>query len=324
MKPFQADLRAHDLKPFMQRSDVQATALLLVNIALIGFAVWLPIYSFHPVSLLVSIVILGNRQLGLGILMHDCAHRALFKSPKLNDWVGKFLCAAPILAQFEGYRKYHLKHHAKAGTVEDPDYPNYQHYPVKRQSLLRKLGRDLVGLTGLKNLYFLLMMHAGFIPYDMAYKQTDVVTRPSPTEALKNIVKELWPALVFHFSLVALLLLNGSLWAYSLWWIAYFTTFQLFSRVRNAAEHASVPDLLDADPRRHARTVYAGWLARLTVAPNHVNYHIEHHWIPSAPPYQLPKLHAYLKANRLLDSAEVLPSYSQVIRSLYQPKPESL
>lgn len=298
--------------------------MLVVNYGIIVFALALPVLSYHPVTLLISVILLGNRQLGLGILMHDCAHRALFEQPKLNDTFGRYLCAAPILAQFEGYRKYHLQHHAKAGTTDDPDYPNYQHYPVKRSSLLRKFMRDVAGITGLKNAYFLVLMHSGYLPYDMAYKQTQQTASPSWREALKNVWVELWPAIAFHVLLIVALWVVGAVWAYSLWWIAYFTTFQLFSRIRNAAEHASVPDLLDKDPRLHARTVYAGVLAKLTVAPNHVNYHIEHHWVPSAPPYQLPRLHAYLRQHKLLEGADVLPSYRHVIRSLYQPLPVSL
>jgi len=75
-----------------------------------------------------ALVVLGGRQLGLGILMHEAAHRSLFKSQVLNEWIGQWLCAAPMFVELAIYRRYHMTHHIKAGTIDDPDLPNYEHY----------------------------------------------------------------------------------------------------------------------------------------------------------------------------------------------------
>lgn len=312
-------LRSLNIRPFLQRSNGQATFMLLVNYSLILLAFALPIMLANPIGYLLSIVLLGNRQLGLGILMHDCAHHALFKSKAANQWVGRWLCAAPIFAQYEGYQHYHLRHHSKAGTDQDPDYPNYAPYPVKSVSVSRKILRDCFGVTGIKNFAFVLMMHAGVLNYDMAYKSTDRRNTISAKALFNNLVHNLYRPVLMHSVLIFCCWLAGNIGLYGLWWIAYFTTFSLFSRIRNAAEHAGVPDLLDLDPRRHARTVHASWLARLTVAPNHVNYHIEHHWLPQVPPYRLPELHQYLRKQGVLEGAEVLPNYIEVIRKMATP-----
>lgn len=317
MAEFRQLLKAADFKPFMGKSDVLAWWTVLFNYALIAVAFALPVLWFNVITVLISLILLGNRQLGLGILMHDCVHGALFKTNALNKWVGNFLCAAPILAQFEGYRRYHLKHHAKAGTTDDPDYPNYKGYPVSRASFKRKVLRDVFGVTGLKNLYILLLMHAGTVEYDMSYQTTSGQKKPGVTGVVKNLIINLFPGVIFHSVLVAVLYAIGITWVYALWWVAYFTTFMLFSRIRNAAEHANVPDLLNADPRLHARTVYANWLERLSVAPNHVNYHLEHHWMPAIPPYRLAAFHHHIKSKGLLEDTPVLNSYGEVIRQLY-------
>ncbi|MBT0587245.1 fatty acid desaturase family protein [Alteromonas oceanisediminis] len=316
MQSYQQQLRHLTLRPFMQRSDAKALSMLLVNYALIVLALSIPVLIEQWWALLVAVVLLGNRQLGLGILMHDCAHNALFKTKSYNTLAGEWLCAAPLLAQFEGYRTYHLKHHAKAGTTHDPDYPNYAPYPVQQRSVLRKFFRDIVGITGLKNIGILLMMHAGVVNYDMAYKSVNAKRGLSLTEVIRNLAVNLYRAVMVHALFVSILLVLGQTWLYGVWWAAYLTTFSLFSRIRNAAEHAAVPNLLDADPRLHARTVTASWLARLTVAPNHVNYHIEHHWLPQVPPYNLPALHRYLIEHNALEGAEILPDYWAVIRKL--------
>ncbi len=308
-------IRKLNIRPYLQRSDAAAWRLIIINYALILLALLLPVVWQSIFSYIISLVLLGNRQLGLGILMHDCAHHALFLSKNANQWVGRWLCAAPILAQYDGYQRYHLKHHANAGTRDDPDYVNYRSYPVSRMAVIRKIARDCFAITGTKNFILVMLMHAGIIHYDMAYKSVDRQSL-SWQQMLFNLWRNLYRSLIMHVAMLAFCLAIGSLLNYALWWIAYFTTFSLFSRIRNAAEHASVPDLLDVDPRLHARTVKAGVLARFTVAPNHVNYHIEHHWLPQVPPYHLAALHQYLVNEGALEGAEILPSYTEVLRKL--------
>ncbi len=46
----------------------------------------------NPLSFIIAVIVIGGRQLGLVILMHDAAHRALFKNTRLNDTLGAFLC----------------------------------------------------------------------------------------------------------------------------------------------------------------------------------------------------------------------------------------
>lgn len=312
----QQQLRAVDFKPFLVKSDAQAFYSVLVNYAIIAVAFMLPAFWFNPFTVVISIILLGNRQLGLGILMHDCVHNGLFNNKSLNKTIGSWLCAAPILAQFEGYRNYHLKHHAKAGTTEDPDYPNYALYPVSAKSFKRKVLRDLLGITGVKNLYILFLMHAGLLQYDMSYQSHSVENKLQLSKVLTCLVKNLYQGVLFHITLCAILYWSNNLWLYTLWWGAYLTTFMLFSRIRNAAEHANVPNLLSPDPRMHARTVYANWWEKLTVAPNEVNYHLEHHWMPAIPPYQLAGFHQLLLDNGLIDKREIVSSYSVLLRHL--------
>ena len=60
-----------------------------------------------------------------------------------------------------------------------------------------------------------------------------------------------------------------------------------------------VPD--PADPLGQTRTVRAGWLERLFVAPNRVQYHLEHHLLMTVPHYNLPKFHEMLRDRGVLD-----------------------
>lgn len=316
---YKSQLSKQDIVPFLIRSNAKAWQGVIVNFSLIALAFLLPALWLNPLTILISLILLGNRQLGLGILMHDCAHNAFFESKRLNQRIGEWLCAAPILAQFEGYRTYHLKHHAKAGTTDDPDYPNYKPYPIKPASLRRKVFRDVIGLTGLKNFAAIVMMHSGKLSFDMSYKSKESSTVLTAADVLKNLGRNLYRSLVFHLVLFALLSIAGMSGLYWLWWVAFLTTFQLFSRIRNAAEHANVPNLLSKDPRLHARTTYANLFERMTVAPNHVNYHLEHHWIASVPPYHLKNFHQYLLEKDLINRDDVLPNYRAVLNAMTEP-----
>ena len=63
-----------------------------------------------------AVFVLAGRQLGLGILLHDCAHRAMFGNRRTNGVVGRWLAGAPMNTSLPAYRAYHLEHHLAAGV----------------------------------------------------------------------------------------------------------------------------------------------------------------------------------------------------------------
>jgi fatty acid desaturase len=104
--------------------------------------------------------------------------------------------------------------------------------------------------------------------------------------------------------------------AWLLWPAAWLTTYMLFARIRNAAEHGALPGTTTTDVWSNTRTVAANWLERLTVAPNRVNFHLEHHLAPTVPCYRLPELHRWLEASGMLARASVATGYVDVVRAL--------
>ena len=133
------------------------------------------------------------------------------------------------------------------------------------------------------------------------------------------IARALLRFLAANLVLVALSLAwTGSGWAYALWLVALATTFPLFLRVRNIAEHACV--ISDAaDPFSHARTTSANWAERATVAPYWVNYHAEHHMFMGVPCHALPRLHAML--GREHPRMVVAPGYRAVLGEVIRRAP---
>jgi fatty acid desaturase len=50
----------------------------------------------NPLTYILAVMLIGARQLGLAILMHDAAHGALHPNAKLNDWMAEWLCGSAV------------------------------------------------------------------------------------------------------------------------------------------------------------------------------------------------------------------------------------
>ena len=134
------------------KSDARAAATLLFQAGLAVAAFAVEILWPNPLTILGAIVILGGRIQAFGIITHDCAHGAFFRTPRLNTFVGKWVSGAAAHVPLDLYRRYHLNHHKYAGTPDDPDKWMVKAYPVTRESLKRKLIRDVTGQTGFRDL----------------------------------------------------------------------------------------------------------------------------------------------------------------------------
>ncbi|MBK9635049.1 MAG: fatty acid desaturase [Bacteroidetes bacterium] len=72
-------------------------------------------------TIVLALFIIGGKQLGCAIIMHDTSHYSLFKSRKTNIFIGNWFGAYPIIQNLEQYGPYHFQHHINTGTFDDPD-----------------------------------------------------------------------------------------------------------------------------------------------------------------------------------------------------------
>lgn len=80
------------------------------------------LFVLHPGvgTYLVTLVLVGGAQHGMGMVAHECAHRLLLpRSRRLNDWLGAWLFASPVLLPYGVYRQRHLAHHQLVSTDDD-------------------------------------------------------------------------------------------------------------------------------------------------------------------------------------------------------------
>lgn len=270
----------------------------------------------NVLTIIVALFVLGGKQLGCSIIMHDTSHYALFTNRKVNDFVGKWLGSYPIWSDMLRYRPYHLEHHVHTGTEKDPDLGLTVGYPTTKNSMKRKFFRDLTGMTGVKTqLFGNLATHLGLIEYSLGGGKPKKIDQKGRTfsEFMKTAYTNLHGPVISNLVLFAILWLVGAPWLYLLWVGALLTTFNFSIRVRSIAEHSMVENPLD--PIRNTRTTYAAnWLEKLLFAPNNVNYHLEHHLLMSVPSYNLPEMHRLLLERGFYEKGLLEKGYWRIIK----------
>lgn len=299
-----------ELARLTRRSDARGLFAVLSTWGIIGGALALLARYPHPLVFVLVVVVIGGRQLALAILQHEAAHRTLFVSRFGNDVFADLVCARPIGVDVARYRKHHLRHHAHTSLAADPDASLTAPFPTTPASLARKLLRDLSGIAGLKRLLGLFLMDLEVLEYTVA---ADVRRKPragrGTSDYLRAFLKNAWGALLTNAVILGVCALVGHAWVYSAWIVAMLTTFGAFMRIRSLSEHACLEH--GPNPLKNTRTTRAGLLARATVAPVRVSFHLEHHLAASVPFFRLPELHRLLRERGAVGEP---PGYVDVLR----------
>ena len=294
-------LSQQDLNELLRTNNWRGGLSIALDWGIVAGAMALVAVRPNPLTVLLAVALIGARQLGFAVLMHEAAHHTLFRNRRLNDWAGNWLCAYPIWSDLGPYRRYHLQHHAKNWTPDDPDLDLATKFPVTRDSMRRKIWRDLSGQVGWKRAKVTLRRDL------TGRSRGKTESRAAPGwRNLRGVI-------VTNGVLLGILAALGHPELYLLWVVAWFTVNSLVTRIRSIAEHAMVPD--PGDELRNTRTTLARVWERLFVAPNRVNFHLEHHLLMTVPFYNLPRLHRLLRDRGALDAALVTRGYGPVLRA---------
>lgn len=286
-----------------------------------------------------AIALVGSRQLGLSILMHEAAHGLLHPKRRINNFAGQWLTGAATGSDLHSYRAYHLTHHRFTQQPEDPDLGLSAAFPTTPASMKRKIIRDLTGQTFLKqrgNQFAvawkgLKAMLSGATDTEPSAKRDTSAGTPlnrngaagvaAPVvnlDGAKRTTRTVGRFLLVQLAVLAISLTTIGIIPFLIWIIALATSFQLILRIRNIAEHACTTTGGN-DPFSHARTTHADMLMRMTFAPYWVNYHCEHHLFMGVPCYNLPKAHQLLIAKGYRERMTIANSYAELLRTVTRP-----
>ncbi len=298
-------LSAHEDQGLRERSNAVGLLLVLHAWVMVGLCMWVFATWTNPLTWVVCSALIGGRQLGLSILMHDAAHRVLMRHSAWNDAVGHWLAGGAVGSHLYDYRPYHLTHHRHTQQDDDPDLVLSAPFPITSAGLRRKIWRDLSGQTGLKQ--------------RIAQCRAGLRKDGSVWQRIARLMRHERAFFVSNLCLFAVLWwLDQPMLFVWMWVLPLLTWFQLFSRVRNIAEHAVTGNRNDR--LRNTRTTLANAWERLFVAPYWVNYHLEHHLYAFVPCWKLPSAHRLLVARGLASHMEISPGYAAVLRQAVQPR----
>ena len=298
-------LDSSQIKYLRTKSSLMGT-LLVAHAWLVIFSL-LFIYTLFPsfILYLVVITLIAGRQLGLAILMHEGAHGLIANNVRFNNYISQFFCAFPMAVDTYDYRHYHLKHHRHTQTEDDPDLVLSKPFPITKSSFIRKMLRDLTGITGIKQ------------RYQSIQKTFDNDTLKVDGKEISGFKSKATLRGIFLSQILIFISMSivGNWWYYFAFWIVpALTIFQFFYRIRNIAEHAVVPN--DCDDFNNARTTHASFIERSFVAPYYVNYHLEHHLFMFIPCYKLKHAHNLLVAKKYTNRMEIKKGYIPLLKSI--------
>ena len=243
---------------------------------------------FNHIALwLLAFLLMGRMHAQFASLMHEAAHRLLFKHRGANDWVGNWLLGFPVITSTPAYRRVHMAHHREEFGPDEPDIPLYANYPITAASFRRKLVRDATGQTGIKLFRNQLR---GFRSPDVRVRRT--LLKMTLVQAI----------------VVGAFFAVGHPWLYlTMFVLPYFTLWRVINRLRSIAEHGGLR--ADDDRRIATHSVAQHPIARFYLVPYNIGFHLAHHVDAGVPFRHLPKYHALLRKSQYVDDSYEYPSY---------------
>ncbi len=224
----------------------------------------------------------------LNLLNHEGVHALLFSHRPANDMVARYFLAPLALTDFDAYRKVHLAHHKDELGPEEPDVSMYAPYPSGGPRLVRRLLRDLSGVS--------------------AAKLLGAINRAGGSIRRRIIGAQIILG-VIAFAI------TGQWWAWLVvWFLPWMTTWQVTNRLRAVAEHGGMER--GSDRRVTTHIVRPGPVASFMLAPYQAGFHLAHHVDTSVPWTQLRNLHNELAKAGWVTPQLTHPNYRSLWRYL--------
>ena len=224
-----------------------------------------PIYGRIPAWFAMAWLLLGN-----GAIVHETAHRHLFRSAHANRWVGS-VAGAAVLLPWGVYRPYHLSHHRYTVAIEDPEGP-----PLRFRS---RFEYPLLALGGVA---FLLRLFSFGIATAFGHPPSWLRSSPQRRAAVGDTVLCLaivafvvWAAWA-HFTVLLVV-----------WLLPWLAAVAVLVPLVLVTEHYGAT-IGTVEAAQNTRTVVSNRVVRWTYWNN--NFHTAHHQLPTVVYQSLPEL----------------------------------
>jgi len=257
--------KLHQKRPLLHAAVALGTLLAIAGsvVAIVHFDRW---YLWLPFAFLAGFAVFD-----FTVLLHEVVHKAvLTQSSDRGYRILGWLYAVPTGISSSQFTRWHLDHHAGLGSdEEDP----------KRHYLSPK-----VNARWLKFLYFTPALFP--IYFTAAAKETGSYE----PELRRRIARERVATMTFHIGLLVALGLFAGWWmAFKLYIVPIFFVFPIAFALNRLGQHY---DIDPSDPAKWSTLMKGSWFWDVFFLFS--NYHLEHHYFPSVPFYNLPRLQKLL------------------------------
>ena len=255
----------HQKRPLLHALVAVANVVALVGsaVAIVMLDRW---YYWLPFALIAGFAVFD-----FTVLLHEVVHRAVVKDS--NDRLYRILglmYAIPSGISASQFTKWHLDHHANLGS--DDEDPKRHWLSPKRNA------------RWLKSLYFTPAL------FPIYFRAAAKETASYEPELRKRIARERLVTIAFQLSvLIAIALIGSPFLAWKLYVVPIFFVFPIAFALNRLGQHY---DIDPSDPAKWATLVPSSWFWNATYLFS--NFHLEHHYFPSVPFYNLPRLQKLL------------------------------
>lgn len=266
-----AELPTEELKALHQKRPVLHFAVVVGLVAVLAGSTFAILSFDRWMFWLPFAVVSGFAIFNFTVLLHEVVHKAVLGEPKAGTYrLLGLLYAFPSGISASQFSRWHLDHHAGLGSpLDDP----------KRHHLSPK-----INARWLKLLYFTPALFA--IYFRAARKESSTY----PAELRRTIGVERNLTILAHLSILAVIAwLAGWPVAWKVYVVPYFLVFPVAFALNRIGQHY---DIDPSDPAKWSTLVKGSWFWDAVFLWS--NYHLEHHYFPNVPFYNLPRLQKVL------------------------------
>lgn len=238
------------------------------------------IASSHPLIWIPLAIVAGFAVFNCTVLLHEVVHNTVFlgDNPEGNRWLN-YVYALPSGISPTQFTRWHLDHHAELGSTEDDP---------KRAHLTPKINRRWYKL-----LYFTPALF--FIYFRAAARE--VATYPEDLQ--RRIGRERRAAILFHLTVAALIFWFGGAGALLRGYVVpVFFVFPIAFVINRIGQHY---DVEPEDVAQWSTLMKPSWFWDVVYLNS--GYHLEHHYFPRVPLYNLrslaQRLQPFYRAHRM-------------------------
>ena len=268
-----AAISRDEMRELHRKQPVRHLLVAARQFAILGVATWALISFSNPLIWIPLAVAQGFTIFNFTVLLHEVVHHTVFerRHPGAERTLG-LLYAIPSGISASQFTRWHLDHHAELGSAEDD--PKRHHLSPKVNARWYKL---LYCTPALFPIYFRAARRES-AGYDASLQRAIAAERRVSMLFHLSALAIIWYAFGFYAALRTSI-------------IPVFFVFPIAFTLNRLGQHY---DIDPADPAKWGTLMKGHWFWDFAFLNS--NYHLEHHYFPGIPFYNLPRVQQALAA----------------------------